>query len=127
MKRRDFMVGVALLGVGLRTQDVFAAAPGTAETLLSILGDRKAAVAFGAAWLTQDAQQPHAVLAALQLRMQKLGWRGEADAERLRGLFNTAVADDYRTGTMVAIDGWMVAESQAELCALAYFDRGNRL
>ena len=127
MKRRAFIVGAAFLGIDLTAPEAFAAAPGAAETMLSILGDRKAAAAFGAVWLVQGTRQPDAVLAALQARLRKLGWMGEAEADHLRGLFNAAVADDYRTGSMVTVDGWLVAESQAELCALAYFDRENRL
>ena len=127
MKRRDFLVGAAMAGVVLQARETLAAAPSPADSLLALLGDRKAAVALGTAWLEQDTLQPEAVLATLQSRLRHQGWTGETDAQHLRGLFSAAVVDDYRAGDMVSIAGWWIAAVEAELCALACFDQAKRL
>jgi hypothetical protein len=124
MRRRDFMLGAALLGLGLPARDAWAAAPGAGDPLLALVGDRKAPALLGAAWLEQGSQQPDALRAALRSRLQRQGWTSEDD-DRLPSIFAAAVADDYRNGAMVSIAGWLIAETEAQLCALAYFDQAK--
>ena len=37
------------------------------------------------------------------------------------GKLSDAIAEDFRRGAVVKIEGWQIARTQAELCALAYF------
>ena len=109
MTRRHFLVGAAALA--LLPGRVFAAAVNDSETLLALLPDREAAARIGEAWVEQEQQRPDTVLQSLKQRLNG------GDAEKLRD----AIAEDFRNGAVVKIEGWQIARTQAELCALAYF------
>ena len=116
LSRRDLLVGVAALG--LFPQLARASEVEGKDALLSLLEDRKSAATLGGLWMKENAPQPGEVLARLQARLGAAG-----DAEALR----RAVTEDFRTGTVVTIEGWQIAETQAELCALAYFAETGKL
>jgi hypothetical protein len=109
MTRRKLLVGGALLA--LMPRRAFAAAVNNAEAMLDLLPDRNAAARLGQSWVDQEHPQPEAVLNNLQQRLQG------GDARKLRD----AIAEDFRIGAVVKIEGWQIARTQAELCALAYF------
>jgi hypothetical protein len=93
------------------------------ETLLSIIDDRRSAATLGQIWIRAD--HPHAspagVVSRLTATLQAQGWSGSKDTAELRQRFNEAVRADYNNGETVAVEGWQIARTQAELCALAYF------
>jgi translation initiation factor IF-1 len=109
MSRRHLLIGAAVLA--LLPGQAFAAATNNGEALLALLPDRKAAARIGEAWIEQEQQRPDAILQSLSQRL------GGGDSGKLRD----AIAEDFRNGAVVKIEGWQIARTQAELCALAYF------
>jgi hypothetical protein len=109
ISRRHLLAGAAVLS--LMSGRAFAAAVNNSETLLALLPDREAAARIGATWIEQEQQHPDAVLQSLAQRL------GGGDSGKLRD----AIAEDFRNGAVVKIEGWQIARTQAELCALAYF------
>jgi hypothetical protein len=109
MTRRHLLAGIALLA--LLPHQAVAAAVDETEALLALLPDREAAARLGKSWIDEEHPQAAAVLDSLR---QRLGGR---DAEKLR----EAIAEDFRSGAVVKVEGWQIARTQAELCALAYF------
>ncbi|WP_395022549.1 hypothetical protein [Dongia sp.] len=115
MTRRHLLAGAALLA--LPSRQALAGEVAATEALLALLPDRNAAAPLGATWIQQKPQQPGAVLQSLQQRL------GIADARKMRD----AIAEDFRNGAIVKIEGWQIARTQAELCALAYFAKSGGL
>jgi hypothetical protein len=109
LTRRNLLAGAAVLT--FLPHATFATAAAETEAMLSLLPDRKAAARLGETWVQQENQRPDTVLESLQRRLSG------GDAGRLRD----AVTDDFRTGAVVNLQGWQIARTQAELCALAYF------
>ena len=111
MKRRDFIAGVAAAGVVLvaglyRFTGLFAKhyPPTPYDDLLAQLTDREQASKLGAKTpLTSDAQNQAARLRA-SLQGRDLA---------------TAANADIAAGRLVEVDGWLVPQTLAELCALA--------
>jgi len=114
MSRRCLLAGAAALPFA--PQVAFAAVDET-EALLTLLADREAAARLGAAWVQQEPRPADALLRSLQQRL------GGGDAVKLRD----AVAEDFRNGAVVNIEGWQIARTQAELCALAYLQKVGSL
>jgi hypothetical protein len=109
ISRRRLLAGAAVLAL-LPPRHGFAAID-QSEALLALLPDRAAAAKLGQRWVDREQPRPDAILANLQQRLNG------ADAAKLRD----AVAEDFRWGAVVKIEGWQIARTQAELCALAYF------
>jgi hypothetical protein len=109
LSRRHLLVGAAALALWPRP--VFAAAVDQTAALLALLPDRAAAARLGEAWVRQEHLPAGEVLQRLQQRV------AGGDPGKLRD----AVAEDFRSGAVVKIEGWQIARTQAELCALAYF------
>jgi|AraplaMF_Col_mMF_1032025.scaffolds.fasta_scaffold00012_220 hypothetical protein len=109
MTRRRLLAAVA--AVALLPSQAFASAADAAEGMLSLLPDRNAAAKLGETWVRQENPRPDAVMQSLQQRLNG------GDAGKLRN----AIAEDFRNGAVVKIEGWQIARTQAELCALAYF------
>jgi hypothetical protein len=109
ISRRHLLVGAAVLA--LLPGQALDAAVNDREALLALLPDREAAARIGETWIEQEQQRPDAVLQSLKQRLNG------GDAEKLRD----AIAEDFRNGAVVKIEGWQIARTQAELCALAYF------
>jgi hypothetical protein len=118
VSRRHLLAMIPILAL---SQQALASEANTSNALLGLLDDRQTAAALGALWLRNSQQQPGAVLESLQSRLSGQGWSGAADTDQLRQAFAAAVTDDFRTGDMIVLQGWQVARTQAELCALAYF------
>ena len=109
MTRRYLLA--AATAVAVLPSQAFASAADAAEGLLSLLPDRNAAAKLGETWVRREQQRPNAVMQSLQQRL------GGGDAGKLRD----AITEDFRRGAVVKIEGWQIARTQAELCALAYF------
>jgi hypothetical protein len=116
LSRRHLLAGAVALV--LLPRSAFAALNDQTEALLALLPDRDAAAKLGARWVQREQKQPGDVLESLQ---QRLGWSRDADGTTLRHALANAIADDFRNGTVVNLEGWQIARTQAELCALAYF------
>ena len=115
MTRRHLLAGAAMLVLWPR--DLFAAATAETEAILSLLPDRNAAAKLGASWVQQEHKEPGEVVESLQ---QRLRWSTQADATTFRHNLANAIADDFMNGAVVKVEGWQIARTQAELCALAY-------
>jgi hypothetical protein len=122
VSRRHLLAGAAVFMLSPRS--AFAARNDQTEALLALLPDRDAAAKLGARWMQREPQQPADVLESLQ---QGLRWSRDADGSTLRHALTNAIADDFRNGTVVKLEGWQIARTQAELCALAYFVVAGRL
>jgi hypothetical protein len=109
ISRRHLLAGAAVLL--LWPHGLSAAVTDQAEALLDLLPDRKTAARLGEVWVQQEHTQAGDVLQGLQQRL------GRGDPGKLRD----AIADDFRNGSVVKVEGWQIARTQAELCALAYF------
>jgi len=124
LSRRTLWTSMAALWLGLGAGTARAGAPDNeTEVLLSLLDDRQNAAAIGSAWLDQDGEKPRApgaLVASLTETLRQQGWNGGTDREALRGKLAAAVQADYRAGAVVTVEGWQIAKTQAELCALAY-------
>jgi choline dehydrogenase-like flavoprotein len=81
------------------------------DALAIRMADRNAAAKLGEVWAKQENRRPETVLGSLQKRLPG------GDAGKLRD----AIAEDFRNGAVVKIEGRQIARTQAELCALAYF------
>jgi hypothetical protein len=114
LTRRHFLAAAAVLTLWPR--NLLAATSGT-EAILSLLPDRNAAAKLGETWVLQERLQPDAIWPGLQQRL------GGGDAGKL----HAAIAEDFRNGAVVGIEGWQIARTQAELCALAYFSAAGSL
>jgi hypothetical protein len=47
------------------------------------------------------------------------GWRGADSGETLAAFVRRRLDADFAHGALVRVDGWMLAETEAQLCALA--------
>ena len=122
VSRRHLLAGAAMFMLSPRS--AFAARNDQTEALLALLPDRDAAAKLGARWMQQQHKEPGEILESLQ---QRLHWSQDADATTFRHNLANAIADDFRSGAVVKLEGWQVAETQAELCALAYFAAAGRV
>ena len=122
VSRRHLLAGAAVFMLSPRL--AFAALNDQTGALLALLPDRNTAARLGSSWVQQEPQQPADVLESLQ---QSLRWSRDADGSTLRHTLVNAIADDFRNGTVVKLEGWQIARTQAELCALAYFVVAGRL
>ncbi len=122
LSRRHLLAGAAALMLWPR--GVFAAPVEQTEAMLSLLEDRDAAAKLGASWIAQAHMEPGEILENLQ---QRLRWSQDADATTFRHNLENAVGDDFRRGAVVKVEGWQLAQTQIELCALAYFAEVGRV
>jgi hypothetical protein len=114
--RREILSGAASLMLWPR--DAFAAATAQTEALLALLPDRNAAAKLGESWVQLEPMQAGEIVNNLQRR---LGWSRGTSAPALRRNLANAIGADFHTGAVVHAEGWRIARTQAELCALAYF------
>jgi hypothetical protein len=122
LSRRHVLAGAAVFMLSPRL--AFAALNDQTAALLALLPDRDPAAKLGARWVQQDHKEPGEILESLQ---QRLHWSPDADGTTFRHNLANAIADDFRSGAVVKVEGWQVAETQAELCALAYFAAAGRV
>ncbi|MDQ7247928.1 hypothetical protein [Dongia sedimenti] len=122
LNRRRLLAGAAMLM--LWPGSVRAAPPTQSEAMLDLLPDRAGAARLGAQWVAQEHTEPREILESLQRRLR---WSADADTDTLRHNLANAIAEDFHSGTVVAVQGWQIARTQAELCALAYFAAAGRV
>ena len=129
ISRRTLLAALAASAGFPALQGAHASSADVTETLLSFVGDRSSAATLGQSWIRAD--HPHAspagVVSRLTATLQAQGWTGSRDPAELRERFNQAVRADYKNGETVAVEGWQIARTQAELCALAYFANAGLL
>ncbi len=116
LNRRHMLAGAALLLLWPR--HAFAGATAETEAMLDLLPDREAAVKLGGLWVGSGRTQPAEILESLQ---PKLRWSAAVNPGTFRHNLANAIGDDFRSGRVVKVEGWQLAKTQAELCALAYF------
>jgi hypothetical protein len=122
VSRRPLLVGAASLMLWPR--NVFAAPTAQIEALLSLLPDRNAAARLGARWVQQEHKEAGEIVTNLQRRLgasSATDATDATDATALRRSLANAIGDDFRGGAVVKVEGWQIARTQVELCALAYF------
>jgi hypothetical protein len=122
LNRRHLLAGAGALA--LIPRHALAAAAEQTEAMLALLPDREAAAKLGADWLAQERKEPGEILESLQ---QRLRWSADADATTFRHNLANAIADDFHNGAVVKVEGWQIARTQVELCALAYFATTGRV
>jgi hypothetical protein len=132
LSRRELCTGFAALwlGFGMAPRLAEAGESDASVALLSLLPDRAEAAAIGSAWLDQEglkSRPPAGILASLTQRLQRQGWSGAADPAELRKRLAAAVQADFSDRAVVSVEGWQIARTQAELCALAYFSTTGSL
>jgi hypothetical protein len=127
--RRRFL-RVALLGAATSLLDPlrgawgykaarFTSPPELARRLVQSLRDLSSARAVGAAYLQMmpDEADVQALLARLLEDQPALS--GSRSAAATRQLLRRCIRGDFARERVVAVDGWLLAETEARLCALA--------
>jgi hypothetical protein len=131
ISRRSLLIGIGAIAAGIdrMVEPAQASATTATDALLSLLSDKAKAAVIGSAWVRQgnSALKPESVVSDLATSLQQQGWSGSSDVGELRTKYAVAVQTDYRTGNVVTIQGWQIARTQAELCALAYFSKSGLL
>jgi hypothetical protein len=125
ISRRALLAGLAAAGILAEAgRPASADTSDLTETLLSVVDDRRSAAALGESWIAHKrggGTKPAALVNRLADILRAQGWSGAKDPAELRQRLNAAVRADYRNGETVAVAGWLLARTQAELCALAYY------
>src|SRR4051812_39857465 len=122
VSRRQLLAACA--GLLVSPSPVLAGSTSEAEALLALLPDRMAAARLSARWVQQERKEPGEIRENLQRKVRR---SSDADATTLRRDLADAVREDFQHGTVVKVEGWEIARTQAELCALAYFWTAGRL
>jgi hypothetical protein len=122
ISRRALLAALAAGAVLVPTTIASAGEADIAALLLSLLSDRGLAAVVGAHWAKSGGHAtPSDTLNRLMDRLRRAGWAGGIDRDDLQLRFKAAVEADYQAGDLVAINAWQIARTQAELCALAYY------
>jgi hypothetical protein len=101
-------------------------APGSAqERLAALLADHEGASAIGRAYLrTVPAESDARVLTSLLADSLSRGSRlGRMSESALREQLHHRTLDEFRTLRTVEVDGWVLARTEARLCALVAASR----
>jgi hypothetical protein len=127
MRRRTFLLAAGALGAslawrGLGSPPVFGTAAGGSERLAALLRHEESACAVGRTYLRAvPADASAAVLTARVAERLPGGLRAVDTVSdgRLRELLARAVTEDFRELRTVEVQGWVLAQTEARLCALA--------
>ena len=128
IRRRTFLLGAAGLGASLAWfgPSPFRRAPlSSSERLASLLQHVDDALGVGREYLRQvPAEASPRVLTALVAERLPGGLEtiDSASDARLRGLLLNAAAEDFRDLRTMELHGWVLARTEARLCALAALD-----
>lgn len=134
MRRRTFLLGATASGLSLAWGSAgrwpFAEAPASAgERLAGVLEHEESARVVGREYLRSvPAEADSAVLTAYVVEQVPGGSRAvvEASDGRLRELLLRATTADFRDLRTVEVQGWLLAQTEARLCALAALQAGSR-
>jgi hypothetical protein len=127
MRRRTFLLGATGLGVSLAWRSggswpFLEAAPSTSERLAGFLKHEESARMVGREYLrTVPAEaSPEVLTAHVAGRLPGgLGAVDGASDDALRELLIRATAEDFGDLRTVELHGWVLAQTEARLCALA--------
>lgn len=128
MRRRTFLVAGAGLGLSLAWRSAgsfLETAPSGSARLTGLLSDRESARAVGREYLrVMPAEASRQVLTARVADRLPGGFRtlDSADEGRLRELMLRATVEDFADLRTVQLHGWVLARTEARLCALAALD-----
>ena len=136
MKRRQFLLGTLGLAMSSGLSSAFAMAPieaGSrtkvlAERLLETCTKRDSAAIVGEACLPKLGN-PSSVGEAVETLISRLDMTSE-DFERkasgeLRSEIRAKISDDFSAGRTVLVEGWVLGDTEARLCALAALCSGS--
>jgi hypothetical protein len=127
MRRRTFLLAAAASGLSVAWRSAgywpLAQTPASgSERLARLLAHEESARAVGREYLqAASAERSQEILTARVAARLPGGLRTAATASdrRLRELLLGAVAEDFRDLRTVEVQGWVLAETEARLCALA--------
>jgi hypothetical protein len=129
IRRRTFLLGAAGLGASLAWRfgpSPFRGAPlSPSERLASLLKNVDGALGVGREYLRQVPAEasPGVLTARVAERLPGgLGTIDTASDGRLRELLLSAAAEDFRDLRTMELHGWVLARTEARLCALAAVD-----
>jgi hypothetical protein len=94
---------------------------GTAAKLRALVADAPAACALGRSYRARfPEEEKQAVLTGLLCSSLGLGVRGIAaqDTDALLSRLDSRVREDFSCGDTVQVNGWVLARTEARLCAL---------
>jgi hypothetical protein len=98
---------------------LFVARKANAHTaLLSALADRRAAAMVGRLAL-DAAPSPGNADAIADGIWSRLAMEQTGDVAAIRARLSAVIRDDFATERTIRLDGWLVSETEARLCALA--------
>lgn len=116
--------GLAAVGAGLyafRPPDAT-----SAGRLVGTLADPEAAAEIGATWLSTRADpQAETFRAALAAKLRARTIGPDADDTALADALRALKRRDFLDGNLIDIEGWQLARTEAELCALAALVRAG--
>lgn len=113
--RRRLIIGA---GVALVAGAIPYAWPGAADTaarIVAVFGRPASAAAVGRAYLARFPEEASRSFLVGQLRLRN--FRGSDDA--LVSLLRNLAMEEYASGRVEIIDGWVLARSELRRCALA--------
>jgi hypothetical protein len=117
MRKRDLLSAGLVLLAGAKPGLLAASGndePDAAAALVRLLDGHEAMMAAGAAYLRQAPAE-----AAQEQLLALLTRRKVNSAAELAADVQSRIASEWRRGDAVVIDGWLLARSEARLCALA--------
>lgn len=105
-----------------------ALAAGPVRRLLRSFDRSGSGVAVGRRYLACHPEEAETgrLLAKLDGGLRRAAGRPASSQASLRRLIRIAVAQDFGAGRMIPVDGWMLAETEVRLCALAALGQGER-
>ncbi|MDP2124863.1 MAG: hypothetical protein Q8J92_10815 [Parvibaculum sp.] len=126
VSRRDIVIlgGAALLAAAIPAV-LFGRDPSglalDSDLFMQLLADPAAAAKLGEIWFAESrpGETPAVYEARLARRLRAHGWSPAALPELARRALAASTRADYLGDRMVAIEKWHLAETEADLCALA--------
>jgi hypothetical protein len=121
MKRRDFLLLALSLSAGerLRRRRSPSVAPwhieDAARAIVGSLGSPASAGVIGAAYLAQNPLEWDRARLLEELDLRAAG----TDRERIRSLVGERQRDDFASGRVVEVNGWILSQTEVRLYALA--------
>jgi hypothetical protein len=131
IRRRTFLLGAAGLGASLAWFGPlpFRGAPlPPSERLASLLQNVEGAFAVGREYLRQVPVEASPVVLTARVAERLPGGLGTIDTAsdaRLRALLSSVSAEDFRDLRTMELHGWVLARTEARLCALAALSGGS--
>lgn len=127
IRRRTFLLGTAGLGVTLAWRSVGSwpfsgGSPSRSERLAQLLKHVEGARSVGWEYLQQVPAEASAAVLTVRVAERLPGGLAVIDTAsdaRLRELLLRAAAEDFQDLRTMELDGWVLARTEARLCALA--------